>query len=52
MTEKAQEILERYKKDYVTNAQLLRYLMLNIITQEEYNEIYQTKNINTNGWSW
>lgn len=44
MSEKAQAILERYKKQYVTDEQLLRYLALNVITQEEYDEIYQTKN--------
>lgn len=44
MSEKAQVILERYKKQYVTDEQLLKYLVLNVITQEEYDEIYQTEN--------
>lgn len=48
MSEKAEEILDRYKKQYVTDSQLLRYLMFNVITQEEYNKIYQSKN----QWSW
>lgn len=43
MSEKAKKVMERYGKGYVTDAQLLRYLELGAITQEEYNVIYATK---------
>ena len=43
MSEKAQKIMERYEKSYVTDAQLKRYLELGAITQEEYDTIYATK---------
>lgn len=43
MSEKAQNILNRYKKSFVTDEQLLKYLELGAITQEEYNVIYTTK---------
>ena len=34
-----EKIKERYEKHYITNEQLLRFLQLEIITQEQYNEI-------------
>lgn len=43
MSEKAQKILNRYKKSFVTDEQLLKYLELGAITQEEYDAIYATK---------
>ena len=43
MSEKAQNILNRYKKSFVTDEQLLKYLELGAITQEEYDGIYTTK---------
>ena len=43
MSEKAQKILNRYKKSFVTDEQLLKYLELGAITQEEYDAIYTTK---------
>ena len=43
MGDKAISILERYEKGYVTDSQLLRYLSLEAITQEEYDIIYATK---------
>lgn len=43
MSEKAQNILNRYKKSFVTDGQLLKYLELGAITQEEYDAIYTTK---------
>ena len=43
MSEKAQNILNRYKKSFVTDEQLLKYLELGAITQEEYDVIYTTK---------
>lgn len=43
MGEKAQKILNRYKKSFVTDEQLLKYLELGAITQEEYDAIYMTK---------
>lgn len=43
MSEKAQNILNRYKKSFVTDEQLLKYLELGAITQEEYDTIYTTK---------
>lgn len=39
----AEKILKRYSKSYVTDEQLLRYLELGAITQEEYDIIYSTK---------
>lgn len=39
----AEKILKRYSKSYVTDEQLLRYLELGAITQEEYDIIYATK---------
>lgn len=43
MSEKAIWILDRYKNGFVTDSQLLRYLELGAITQEEYDTIYATK---------
>lgn len=43
MTSKAQEVLERYKKFYVTDEQLKSYLNLGAISQSEYNTIYATR---------
>ena len=43
MSEKAQNILNRYKKSFVTDEQLLKYLELGAITREEYDVIYTTK---------
>ena len=43
MSKKAKQILTRYEKGYVTDTQLLRYLELGAITQEEYDTIYATK---------
>lgn len=39
MSDKAEKIRERYKKGYVTDAQLLRYYELSVITLEEYKVI-------------
>lgn len=43
MSKKANQILTRYEKGYVTDAQLLRYKELGAITEEEYVKIYETK---------
>ena len=43
MSKKAEQILARYEKGYVTDTQLKRYLELGAITEEEYEIIYQTK---------
>lgn len=43
MSKKAEQILIRYEKGYVTDNQLGRYLELGAITQEEYDAIYATK---------
>ncbi len=40
---KYEQIIERYAKGYITDTQLLRYLALNAITQEQYDEIYLIK---------
>ena len=47
MSKKAQTIKSRYEKGYVTDSQLLRYLELEVITQEEYDTIYLIKHPNT-----
>lgn len=47
MSKKAETILKRYEKGYVTDDQLLRYLKLGAITQEEYDDIYATKHKDT-----
>ncbi len=36
---KTATIKERYSKGYINNAQLIRYLELGVITQEEYQNI-------------
>lgn len=43
MSAKATKIMERYMKNYVTDAQLAKYLALGVITQDEYDYIYATK---------
>ena len=43
MSKKAQTILTRYEKGYITDEQLMKYLDLGAITQDEYDTIYQTK---------
>ena len=43
MSKKAQTILSRYEKGYVTDQQLMKYLELGAITQDEYDAIYATK---------
>lgn len=43
MSAKAQKIMERYEQSYVTDAQLERYLELGVITEEEYEVIYEVK---------
>ena len=40
MSKKAEWIIKKKKKCYVTDEQLKRYLELGAITQEEYNAIY------------
>lgn len=47
MSKKANQILARYEKGYVTDAQLLRYKELGAITNEEYDKIYATKHPKT-----
>lgn len=37
--QKTTTIKERYSKGYITNAQLIRYLELGVITHEEYQNI-------------
>ena len=49
MSKKAQTIKSRYEKGYVTDSQLLRYLELEVITQEEYDTIYTIKHPVTHG---
>lgn len=39
LSDKAEKIRERYQKGYVTDAQLLRYYELSVITIEEYKAI-------------
>ena len=36
-----EKIKERYEKHYITKEQLSRFLKLEIITQEQYNEIVE-----------
>jgi len=43
MSAKAEKIMERYLKGYVTEEQLIRYKELGVITQEEYDYIYSQK---------
>lgn len=44
MSSKAKKIQERYQKGFVTDEQLKRYLDLGVITEEEYEEILDSKN--------
>lgn len=37
------KIKERYIKNYITDAQLERFKVLGIITQEQYDELYTLK---------
>lgn len=43
LSKKAKQIYDRYQKCYVTDEQLLRYLELHAITQDEYDFIYITR---------
>ena len=43
MSNKAEKILSRYLKGYVTDEQLKKYLELGAISNEEYDEIYNEK---------
>jgi len=43
LSPKAQQILDRYLKGYVTEAQLEKYRDIGVITQEEYDYIYSQK---------
>ena len=36
-------IKDRYMKNYITDAQLIRFKNLGIITEEQYNELYNEK---------
>lgn len=36
-------IRDRYLKNYITDAQLLRFVTLGIITQDQYNALYAEK---------
>lgn len=38
-----EKIKERYLKNYITDSQLERFKSLGIITQEQYNELYEIK---------
>ena len=48
MSNKAKQIKARYKKSYVTDTQLARYMELGVITADEYKEIYKTKHLEDN----
>lgn len=43
MTATVKRIMTRYQKGYVTDAQLQRYLDLGVITQEEFDIIFETR---------
>ena len=45
MSKKAETIKARYKNGYVTDVQLQRYMELGVITQEEYDEIYNVRHL-------
>lgn len=45
MSKKAETIKTRYEKGYVTDVQLQRYMELGVITQEEYDEIYNVRHL-------
>ena len=38
-----ERIKERYLKNYITDAQLIRFRDLGVITQEQYDELYLMK---------
>ena len=38
-----ERIKERYIKNYITDAQLIRFKDLGVITQEQYDELYALK---------
>ena len=38
-----ERIKERYIKNYITDAQLERFKALGVITQEQYDELYEMK---------
>ena len=38
-----ERIKERYLKNYITDAQLIRFKDLGVITQEQYDELYAMK---------
>ena len=38
-----ERIKERYLKNYITDAKLIRFKDLGVITQEQYDELYETK---------
>ena len=38
-----ERIKERYLKNYITNIQLERFKALGVITQEQYDELYEMK---------
>ena len=40
---KFEQIKERYSKGFITDTQLLRYLALGVIDEEQYDEIYAIK---------
>ena len=46
MSDKALQISKRYEKGYVTDAQLLRYFELGVLSAEEYAQIYAIKHEN------
>lgn len=43
MSSKAEKIKERYLLGYITEEQLIKYKELGVITEEEYQEIYEAK---------
>ena len=38
-----ERIKERYMKNYITDSQLERFKALGVITQEQYDELYEMK---------
>lgn len=38
-----ERIKERYMKNYITDSQLERFKVLGVITQEQYDELYEMK---------
>lgn len=43
MTYEKNQIRERYLKNYITDSQLMRFKELNIITSEQYDNLYAEK---------